>query len=272
MKELYIPGFNIELTAQSGQCFRFQKIDDNFYQIIARQKRLLIEVRNNDRFLLDCNEESYDNVWHEYFDMDRDYSIIMIDIPEDDAFLQEALCHTSGLRILRQEPWECLVSFIISQRKNIPAIKGCVEALSRRFGEPLGDGFFAFPTPDALAASTIEELNACSLGYRSAYILKSARMAASRQVDLHKLRKLPDAQLKAALLLFPGVGTKVADCVMLFAYARTSAFPRDVWINRVIDTHYGGESPAESLGEYAGILQQCMFCYIRSSQYKKSHS
>ena len=88
MKELYIPGFNIELTAQSGQCFRFQKIDDNFYQIIARQKRLLIEVRNKDRFLLDCNEESYDNVWHEYFDMDRDYSIIMKDIPEDDAFLQ----------------------------------------------------------------------------------------------------------------------------------------------------------------------------------------
>ena len=271
MKELYIPGFDIELTAHSGQCFRFQKIDENLYQIIARQKCLTIQALGNNHFLLDCDEENYQDIWHEYFDLDRDYSVIMKDIPAEDAFLQEALCHTSGLRILRQEPWECLVSFIISQRKNIPAIKGCVDSLSKRFGQPMGDGLYAFPTPEAIAETTIEELNTCSLGYRSAYILKTARMVASRQVDLEQLYRLPDADLKDALLLFPGVGSKVADCVMLFAYARTSAFPRDVWINRVIDTHYGGQSPAESLGEHAGILQQCMFCYIRSSQYKKSH-
>ncbi len=269
--ELTIPNFDIALTANSGQCFRFQKIDEIHYSIIARQTHLMIQTLDNDRFLLDCDEKSYQEIWHDYFDMDRDYLSIMKAAPPDDAFLQEALRHTKGLRILQQEPWECLISFIISQRKNIPAIKGCVEALSRRFGEPIGDDLFAFPTPEAIAASSIEELNTCSLGYRSNYILKTARMVASRQADLDDFGRLSDPELKEALLRFPGVGIKVADCVMLFAYARTKAFPRDVWINRVIDKHYDGQSPAEYLGPHAGILQQCMFCYIRSSQYKNTY-
>lgn len=271
MIEITIPDFDIALTADSGQCFRFKKLGEKRYQLIAHQKLLIIEVLDKELFLLHCNEENYHSVWHNFFDMERDYSSIMKDVPTDDAFLQAALRHAGGLRILQQEPWECLVSFIISQRKNIPAIKGCVEALSSRFGQAIDEDIFAFPTPQTLAAASIDELNVCSLGYRSAYIQKTARMIAEGQIDLHDLKCLPDTQLKEKLMILPGVGTKVADCVMLFSYGRTEAFPRDVWINRVIDRHYAGQSPADKLGPYAGILQQYMFCYIRSKEYKNMY-
>ncbi len=264
MTEISIPGFNLALTADSGQCFRFQKTGEQRYRVIASSKALEVEDLGDGRFLFNCDPASYQSHWHRYFDMDRDYAAIMASIPQDDAFLAEAVRYAGGLRILRQDPFEALMGFIISQRKNLPAIKGCVEALSRRFGDQIDEDLYAFPSPQQLASADMDALRACSLGYRAPYIQSSARMVASGTIDLAALEALDDRALQEALMRFPGVGVKVADCVMLFGYARTAAFPRDVWINRVLDRYYGGESPAPKLGENAGILQQCMFCYIRS--------
>ena len=264
MTDILIPSFDIALTAGSGQCFRFSRVADKRFRVIASGRRLEIEDLGADRFRFDCDERTWRSFWHDYFDMDRDYAAVMASVPGDDAFLLEAAAFAGGLRILRQDPWETLISFIISQRKNLPAIKGCVEALSVRFGSRIDGDTFAFPTPAQLARADIEELRACALGYRAPYIQATARMAASGLIDLEALKPLDDADLQVELMRFPGVGIKVADCVMLFGYARASAFPRDVWINRVLDRYYGGISPAPRLGNSAGILQQCMFCYIRS--------
>ena len=264
MTDILIPGFDIALTAASGQCFRFNRIGDTRFRVIASGRRLEIEDLGAHRFRPDCDEQTWRSFWHDYFDMDRDYAAVMAAVPEDDMFLREAAAFAGGLRILRQDPWETLIGFIISQRKNLPAIKGCVEALSVRFGSRIDGETFAFPTPGQLAQADIEDLRACALGYRAPYIQQTARMAASGLIDLDALKALDDADLQVELMRFPGVGVKVADCVMLFGYSRTSAFPRDVWINRVLDRYYHGESPAPRLGANAGILQQCMFCYIRS--------
>ena len=256
MTDMMIPGFDIALTAASGQCFRFNRAGDRRFRVVASGRCLEIEDMGGGRFRLDCDEQTWLSFWHDYFDMDRDYAAVMAAVPEDDMFLREAAAFAGGLRILRQDPWETLIGFIISQ--------GCVEALSSRFGSRIDGETFAFPTPGQLAQADIEDLRACALGYRAPYIQQTARMVASGLIDLDALKAIDDADLQVELMRFPGVGVKVADCVMLFGYSRTSAFPRDVWINRVLDRYYHGESPAPRLGLNAGILQQCMFCYIRS--------
>lgn len=269
MTEIMIPGFDIALTADSGQCFRFNRVGEGRYSLIASGRRLLIEELGGHRFRLSCNDGEWRDFWQHYFDMGRDYAAILDSIPREDTFLIQAAAFAGGLRILRQDPWETLIGFIISQRKNLPAIKGCMEALSRRFGERLDEDAHAFPGPDRLAGAGLDELRACALGYRAPYIQGTARMIASGEADLAALCALDDADLRGALMRFPGVGVKVADCVMLFGYGRTAAFPRDVWINRALDRYYGGESPASRLGPHAGILQQYMFCYMRSLSIEK---
>lgn len=269
MMQITIPGFDIALTAGSGQCFRFNPLGEGRWRVVAFGRKLEITELENGSFLMDCDRESWERYWRPYFDLGRDYEAVKAAIPMEDAFLRQAAAYAGGLRILRQEPFETLISFIISQRKNLPAIKGCVEALSRRFGTQINEGIHAFPTPEQLAGAGEDALRACSLGYRAPYVAKTAAMVASGEVDLTAIGALDDQKLQTELLRFPGVGVKVADCAMLFGYGRASAFPKDVWILRVMQQHYGGKSPQERLGKYAGILQQYMFCYIRYLSHKK---
>ncbi len=263
-----IPGFDLPLTAVSGQCFRFNQLDDGCFALIAHGKRLHIHDLGGGRFACDCAGDDFERIWRPYFDVDCDYGAIGASIDQSDAFLQAAYAYARGLRILRQNPWETLVSFIISQRKNIPAIKGCVETLSRRFGVQIDDTGWAFPQPGQLARLTLEELQSCGLGYRSSYILQTARIVAEGKIDPDALCAADDAALEEALLALPGVGVKVANCVILFGYHRLSAFPRDVWINRVIDREYGGSFPLHLYTPFAGVIQQYMFCYGRSPAYR----
>lgn len=270
MHEITIPNFDIALTADSGQCFRFDHLGGQDYRVIAHGRVLTIRDLGGDRFLLDCGQAEFDALWRHYLDLETDYAAIVAGLPEEDAFLQAAARYAGGLRILRQDPWEALIGFIISQRKNLGAIKGCVAALSRRFGTPIpGTDAHAFPTPQQLAAASLAALNACALGYRSRYIQQTARLVADGTPDLAALSAAPDDALRAALVSLPGVGVKIADCVMLFGYHRTRAFPHDVWINRVVEREYGGRSPADSLGPYAGVIQQYMFCYARGPAYRQ---
>jgi N-glycosylase/DNA lyase len=174
-----------------------------------------------------------------------------------------------GLRILRQDPWEMLLTFIISQRKSIPAIASAVEALAARWGEPLPaerEELFAFPTPEAMAGATEAELRACSLGYRAPYVLDAVRKVTGGEVDLAALGKMEDEALFRALQAIRGVGRKVAECVCLFGYGRLSRVPVDVWIERAIREECGGCEPFSAYGDDAGIMQQYVFYAMRKSR------
>ena len=163
-----------------------------------------------------------------------------------------------------------LVSFIISQRKNIPAIQFCVEAICSRYGEPMDGGagtVYSFPSAQRLSELDEAHFLACSLGYRAKYVLSAARMVASGALDLGAIASLDDEALFSALLAVSGVGEKVSNCVMLFGYHRLSRFPRDVWINRIEAREYGGAFPLERYPETAGALQQYIFYYARSAAY-----
>ena len=261
------PDFNIRKIADSGQCFRLNPNVKGGYTLAALGRALRL-TDMPEGCALDCAQSEFDSLWRGYFDLDTDYAAIRASVDPGDAFLRRACEFGRGIRILRQEPWETLVSFIISQQKNIPAIKVCVEALCTRYGERItgsGGTLFAFPTAERLAALEESHFLACSLGYRAKYVLAAARLVASGALDLQAAGSLDDAALREALLAVPGVGEKVANCAMLFGYHRIARFPRDVWINRMEAREYGGAFPLERYPGTAGVLQQYLFYYERES-------
>lgn len=261
--EVLIPGFDLALTADSGQCFRFDRLESDRWRVIAKGQVLEIQALGEDRFHLSCDTSAYAHTWHNYLDLDRDYRAILALISPEDTYLQVAASYAGGLRLLRQDPWETLISFIISQRKNMQAIKGCVAKLSTLYGTSLGEGLYAFPAPGQLAGLDLPALNACGLGYRSRYIQATARAMAEGAVSLTAMAALDDEALQKELCSLSGVGIKVAQCVMLFAYQRMDAFPRDVWIDRVLREQYPQGFPLHLYPGCAGILQQQLFCYRR---------
>lgn len=276
MFRIQYPYLDMKKIAESGQIFRFNVYDDE-YSLVAGDKLLFIK-EDDDGYILSCSESEFEEFWTDYFDLRLDYSDFEKNIPADDLFLTNAAEYSYGIRILNQDKWEMLISFIISQRKSIPAIKSSIEKLAKTYGKKIdmqvpdfiknidkNSEFFAFPTPKALADASLDDLNACSLGYRSPYIEASAKAVYRGDIDLEALSKLDDNELLAALMSLRGVGIKVANCVALFGYHRIAAFPIDVWIKRMIDEHYEGEFPLKLYDGYAGVIQQYIFYYGRES-------
>ena len=265
--ERHIKDFSIEAIAESGQCFRIVPEENGAFCITALDRLLTVRQLDEEVFGFSCSDEEFDLVWADYFDLGTDYEVYRaLTLPEDE-YLKTAISFGSGIRILRQDAWEMLISFIISQRKSVPAIRTSVERLSERFGKPIGrysDGrtAYAFPEADALAGADTEELSACGLGYRVGYVRNAARLVQSGELDLKRLEQLDTPQLIEALMKLQGVGIKVASCAALFGYHRLYTVPVDVWMKRVIDTVYNGSLP-EEYKPYAGVLQQYMFNYAR---------
>ena len=260
---------NLDLTeiADSGQCFRWKKTDRG-YRIIAIGKVLHIEKDpETGEICLDCTDSEFDEIWKDYLDLDTDYSAIIERIPETDMYLKAAAECGCGIRILRQDPWETLITFIISQRKNIPAIKQAVEKICASAGQYIGDEdgekLYSFPSPEELAALTLDDLTKCSLGYRAKYIEATADAFANDRASIDVLSALNDDDLFNALCSFYGVGKKVAFCTMLFGFHRMDSFPMDVWMNRVAEKRYAGEIPMEHYSPWGGVMQQYMFAYER---------
>mgnify|MGYP000408311642 FL=1 len=253
--------------ADSGQVFRFNKTDDGSYDLIANNKHLriqkLIDNKDINTYELDCSEEDYNKIWKDYFDIDTDYSIYTDDLDENDVYLQKACEYSKGIRILRQDKWEMLVSFIISQRKSIPAIKSSIEKMAVNLGEEIDDRIYAFPKPQEILSADDTVLETCGLGYRLPYIRAAARDVIENGVDLYDSDNLSDEELLEKLKEFKGVGVKVANCVLLFGYHRIGAFPIDVWVEKILNNHYDGTFPMERYKGYAGVLQQYMFFYER---------
>ena len=254
--------FDLRKIADSGQCFRVREWDDDTFRFITGRDVLYLQQTGPDALEADCPDGAWERVWARYFDLGRDYAQVRAAIPPSDAWMRHAAEQGAGIRILRQDAWETLVTFILSQRKRIPAIKSCVERLSARFGERVEtarETLYAFPSAAALAAAGEPELDECGLGYRTPFVRAAAEAVASGALSLAALERLPDEALTERLKALYGVGDKVASCVALFAYGRTAAAPVDTWIRRLIDIEYRGENPFPAYGGAAGILQQYAF-------------
>ena len=249
--------FDLEKIRLSGQIFRMTKEGED-YRLIHGNHQLKIQQENDSKFLVSCSKEEFEQLWQPYFDLGRNYADIRRKFKGQNAFVDMTLDFGRGLRILRQDPWEMIVTFIISQRRSMPAIATAVDKLCTLYGEDCGE-FFSFPTAEKLCSLTENDIRECGVGYRAPYILDAANKVVSGELSLEVCKNLPDDDLFNKLCEIKGVGTKVANCIMLFGFARTSRAPVDVWIERVITEEFAGKNPFPTFGEYAGIIQQYMF-------------
>jgi len=277
--------FNLDLTLSCGQAFRWNKRDEWWYGVV---KQMIFKIQQMG------DELEFENVdvgfVKSYFGLYDDLPKILSQVSKD-KHIRRAIDAFSGLRILHQDPWECLISYICATYKNISAIRQMLSNLSKKFGEKAkfdGYNFHAFPTPQRLAKTTVEELAECGLGYRSRYVLETAKTVYEDSFEFERLRKNPFEKAREELLDFSGVGFKVADCVLLFSLGRLEAFPVDVWMKRAILKHYAGHFPDEFIrkisnrksltsseyeklnlfgrryfGKYAGYAQEYLYHYER---------
>lgn len=262
--------FDLKRIADSGQCFRWQPIEADGYRVIHKDYCLCIwKVDDEGNYKLDCTEEEYRDIWSVYLDMEENYRSIREKIDGDtDSFLYEACEHECGIRILRQDPWEALISFIISQNRNIPAIKASIEKMCERAGEKhidsRGESYYTFPRPEAIVSMSDEALAECKLGYRDKYIRNTAQAVAYGELDLDSISVGTDDEILSKLMDIYGVGKKVASCMLLFGLHHLDAFPVDVWIKRVLETEYVDGYPYDTYSPYNGVYQQYMFAYYRN--------
>ena len=247
-----------------GQAFRFEELPDGTWQGVAFNRILKVAAANDKIILFNTDVSEFETVWRSFFDFDRDYLYIR-NILSADKSLKAACRHAESIRVLRQDAWETLCSFIISQNNNIPRIKGIINRLCRNFGEEIGDGFYTFPPAKKIALLSEEDLAPLRSGFRAKYILDAARKVASKEIDLEKTAKMETDKARAELMKIYGVGEKVADCVLLFGMGHVDALPRDVWIKRVLSELFDGALPDFAI-PYAGIAQQYLFHWARMNK------
>lgn len=256
---------NIDLvqTFECGQCFRWQKNSENSYTGIFKGKKLELSQLTPNTIILSTDMSDFKKIWYEYFDLETDYKKIGENVAILHPILKKAYIECSGIRILRQEPWETLCSFIISQNNNIPRIKKIIKSLCDLFGDKIENSKEkSFPSSEVISKLNLEDLEPIRSGFRAKYILDAARKVSSKIVDFNKIENLDYIDAKNKLMKIKGVGPKVADCVLLYGFHRLEAFPEDVWIKKVMNKFFKNESP-KIFGEYAGIAQQYLYHYSR---------
>ncbi len=260
--------FDPKKIAQSGQCFRMRQFGKDTWRFVTKDHVLYLKNIEKNQFDASCSRAEWEETWQPYFDLDRCYRKIRSSETGKHPFADEAISFGRGIRILRQDPWEMLVTFIISQRKNIPAISKAVEDLSAAYGNPVivteRETLHPFPAPAQMEHASEEDLRDLGLGYRAPYVLDAVRRVCSGALDLFSISNLEDDKLLESLQTVRGVGVKVANCVSLFAYGRCACAPVDVWIERAIREECDEKSPFPLYGENAGIIQQYIFFYMRN--------
>ena len=255
--------FDLAQTLDCGQAFRWAG-DGNSYSGIAHGRRLEVENTSGGVVLKNITPAEFESTWKSYFDLGRDYTQLRESFSSDEH-LSKAIDFSPGLRLMKQDVWEILISFILSQNSNIPRIKKMISSLCQHFGQELPCGGFAFPTAEKLADLSGNDLAPIKCGYRASYIIDAARRVHDGRFNAASLKSLPTDEVRTALLEIHGVGPKVADCVLLFGFGRIECYPLDVWMKRVMTNMYPGGFP-ESLKNHAGIAQQFLFHYARMSQ------
>lgn len=264
-----LDNFSIKQICVSGQCFRMEDISEtagndgeDVVEVIAFGKHLIVSQKGSD-VVFDCTEDEYKSVWVPYFDLNTDYEKIIESVDSNDHYLVDAAKRAEGIRILNQDLWEMIISFIISQRNNIKRIRKTIDGLCRKYGEKLtskdGTIYYDFPTPEALYNADIEDLRAFGVGYRDTYIKKAAEAVYLKEICLDEIEKMSFDEARAELLSLYGVGEKVADCICLFALHHLNSFPKDTHIFQVLDREYKDGFPFDMYKNVAGVIQQYMF-------------
>ena len=264
--------FNLTETFECGQYLNYNKIGDGDYETVAFGKYLRVYQKTN-KIYLETIREDFDGVWRGFFDLGRDYKKIY-DALRKDEIIKKASDFCPGIRILRQDPFECLISFIISQNNNIPRIKKIIGRLCENFGAPASNNnnFNSFPRPETLAGLDLENLDVLKSGFRAKYILDAVKKINSGEINLNLIYNMATDDGAAYLKQIKGVGDKVAACVLLFAYNKLDAFPVDVWIKKVLGKYYPpGFDHKKSFGEYAGLANAYLFYYERENSTKSKN-
>lgn len=275
MTSLSAPHFDLRQTLESGQVFHWHADGAGWTGVIGKEVVRVEQVGETLRV-----SPGHEELVRHYFGLDHPLEKIVASFPHD-AAMDAARDFCRGLRIIRQEPWECVATFITSAMKQVPHIRQISLTLRQRYGEPIGPSAHAYPVPERLAAAGEAELRMAKLGFRAKNLALTARMIADGAMDLGAIRSLPTAQARAELCRLPGVGEKVANCVLLFAYERLEAFPIDVWIERVLRELYFKrkrnvtsrrlhEFAAEYFGPFGGYAQQYLFHHARKTLKKRS--
>ena len=277
--------FDVSKVFDCGQCFRFDRVvsskHQNEFAGCAYGKYISVAQDQDILYIYNVTMLEFSEIFESFLALDEDYGVIEREILSHSAHptLRDALEVSSGIRILKQEPWEAICSFIISQNNNIPRIKKLVASLCRECGEKvdfshMGDhiaeshlenegNFYTFPSPRAVLRLGIDRLVAIKTGFRAKYIFGAAEKMACGEIDMHLLKTAPTAEAINHLCSVKGIGPKVASCALLFGFARLDAFPIDVWIKKVIAKYFEDDFEPSDLGYYAGVAQQYLFYYER---------
>lgn len=261
---------------ECGQCFRWKKEVDNSYTGVAMGRVINVSKEGDTVYLKNTNLEDFNNIWKEYFDLDTDYSKIKNQLKNMDEYLKKATEFGAGIRILRQDPWEMLISFIISSNNRIPMIQKAIKNLSKEYGTYIGnfrgEDYYNFPTPEQLNKATIEEIRACSTGFRDKYIKSTTERVINESEDVYNYKSLSTEECRKKLMEFSGVGPKVCDCISLFGMQKYDTFPVDVWVKRVMQEFYVEDDMSlakirkyalDKFGDLSGFAQQYLFYYAR---------
>lgn len=271
--------FLLSQTLECGQCFHFVKAGEEEYYISAMGKCLHIKQTGDALIFYNTTEEEYGSVWEDYFDLARDYGAIKEALLEKDDALRPAIEAMWGVRILNQDFFETLISFIISQNQQIPRIKQIVAGISCNYGDALDNEMYSFPDAGRILAAGVDGIRGCKAGFRSPYIIDACEKYIAGTVDRKKLMEADYAGCVESLKQIKGVGDKVANCVALFSLGKRNAFPVDVWIKRIMESiYFGEETPipaiqalaADKFGEYGGYAQQYLFYFAKTNEIGKN--
>lgn len=274
-----VKDFELKHIFDCGQSFRWNEDKDGSYKGVAYGRASRVAKIDGDVFIRGGVIDDRD-FWINYFDLTRDYGEIKKRLSEDEI-LKEAINHGEGIRILNQEPFEIVVSFIISANNRIPMIKRAVENISRLYGKKIvfeGNEYYSFPSPEELSKATVEELEKCGCGFRAPYIVETTKEIAEGNVDLNAIKAMCSDEAHKALMNLKGIGPKVSDCIILFSMGKHDAFPVDVWVKRIMQYFYLAPDVSlkkirdfgrEKFGSYAGFAQQYLFYYARDLKGKE---
>ncbi len=272
--------FKLKDIFECGQCFRWEKKPDGSYIGIINKGVLRVK-QDGQTITFEGNVEgNFKEIVYDYFDLNTDYKKYKEKLSRVDKYMKESIIYGDGIRILKQDLWETIISFIISANNNIPRIKKIINAISEKYGKEVefeGEKYYLFPTIDELSKATVEELRSLGTGFRDIRIFNTAKMIKEKQVDLDYIKTLDDSEkIEEELLKLDGVGPKVADCIMLFALKREDVFPIDVWVRRVMNDLYIhneieekvskkeiNKIAKEKFGNLSAIAQQYLFYWKR---------
>lgn len=274
--------FELKDIFECGQCFRWNKETEDTYIGVVKNNVIKVQKRENRIYFKSIGEEELQSLVTEYFDLERDYEKIKQTLSNIDIHMKQSIQHGKGIRILNQDLWETIISFIISANNNIPRIKGIIERIAKAYGKEIvweGKRYYTFPTVEELAKAKVEDLKQLGLGFRDKRVYETTNIIKEKKIDLEVLKKQEYPEVRENLLTLPGVGPKVADCILLFSsLKRWEAFPIDVWVRRVMNElyiHNPDESKVkkeqieaianEKFGPLAGIAQQYLFYWKREA-------